>query len=279
MRTKTRIFFFFGAVLITSLGHSEPVCLVNHRIPPPGTPPLICPAISPLGSQCGCPPGYPGMVVLKESIVVGRQQVNSNQLTFSAIGQQAEQIGISCAEQSLSKTGSLDTKANLREFVSCAQGQVVLPEKEQILVDCVAESKGDMGVYQICAANGLAGNVLNPEQKIAAECVAKTRDARAAAICTADELTARELEKCKTNGIGGPNGCFGDNNELVGNNGWTARFINNAISDIHNGPGPNNDVVRILNNVNSDVHNGFGAHNEVFGCAGFVNKSLFHGGC
>jgi len=36
--------------------------------------------------------------------------------------------------------------------------------------------------------------------------------------------TIRELTKCMTDGVGG-DGCFGDSNDLVGKNGWTARTL------------------------------------------------------
>lgn len=55
---------------------------------------------------------------------------------------------------------------------------------------------------------------MNHEAQVAAECVAQSKDPRAAAACTALRLTADELNKCFSDGIGG-RGCFGENNTLV----------------------------------------------------------------
>jgi hypothetical protein len=46
-----------------------------------------------------------------------------------------------------------------------------------------------------------------------------------AAGCAASRLTARELTKCVEHGIGGDDGCFGNNNNLVGRNGFVVRNI------------------------------------------------------
>ncbi len=281
-------------------------------------------------SPCGCSRPDNGTVVSRESIVGARPNFNSSQMNISTIGQQAQQIGIKCAEDLIGRTHSYDINY-VNEFRSCTHNQIVLPASGQILIDCVEEAKGnsrafqtcaisriarvvlnseqqivaeciaisrdaraaatctaakltdrelkkcsaspnvcvgqrviadcaaktltetqgDSNAFQICVANGLAGNILISEQQIAAGCIAKSRDARAAAVCTAVELTVRELNKClSANGIGGPNGCFGDNNEITGANGWTMRSYNNIASDIRNGGvGPNNDVVRTINSA------------------------------
>jgi hypothetical protein len=96
----------------------------------------------------------------------------------------------------------------------------------------------------------------------------------------------RELGKCVTDGIGGPNGCFGDGNDLVGRDGWTARSFNNIVSDIQHGPGPTNDligsngfVLRKAQDISNDIQRGPGPNNDVVGCNGWVNKTIFHGGC
>jgi len=197
--------------------------------------------------------------------------------TFSAMGQQAQQLGIQCAMQS---------QGDLREFVACAQNQVVLPQAGQILVDCAARSGGTTNGLLTCAGGNLLANQLNPEQQIAVQCVVQTGgQPYAAASCTATQLTLRELSKCVTNGVGGPDGCFGDNNDLVGQNGWTVRSFNNVVSDIQHGPGPTNDlvgsngfVVRTFQNIQSDIQNGPGPNNDLVGCNGFVNR-MFGGHC
>ena len=329
MKAVTRIFFIFAATLVASLAYAEPVCLVRPAMLLPGTLPF-CPTINPLGSKCGCSRPDNGMVVSRESIVGARPNVNSSQMNVSTIGQWAQQVGITCAEKIIGRTRSNDMKA-VNEFISCTNGQIVLPASGQMLIDCAAEAQGnskafqtcaanriagsilnsdqqiaaqciaksrdareaatctvtkltdrelqkcsaspnvcfgqrviadcaartltatqgDSNAFQICVANGLAGNILNSEQQIAAGCIAKSRDARAAAVCTAVELTVRELNKClSANGIGGPNGCFGNNNEITGVNGYVMRSYNNIASDIRNGGvGPNNDVVRTINSA------------------------------
>ena len=129
-------------------------------------------------------------------------------------------------------------------------------------------------------------NPVNAEQQIAIQCVVETNgQPYAAASCTASRLTARELQKCVTDGFGGPNGCFGDNNDLVGGNGWTVRSFNNIVSDIQHGPGPTNDLVgsdgfvhRKSQDIQNDIQNGPGPNNDLVGCNGFVSR-MFGGGC
>ena len=55
---------------------------------------------------------------------------------------------------------------------------------------------------------------VNHEGQVAAECVAQNGVTYAAGGCIAGRLTADELNKCFTDGIGG-RGCFGDNNTLI----------------------------------------------------------------
>lgn len=200
--------------------------------------------------------------------------------TFSSTGPQAQQIGIQCAQQS---------QGNLNAFIACARQQVVLPGAQQILVDCAARSGGTTGGFLSCAGTQFVGTQLNlnAEQQIAVECVAQSGgQPYAAASCTATRLTMRELGKCVTDGIGGTNGCFGDNNDLVGRNGWTARSFNNIVSDIQQGPGPTNDLVgrngfllRKAQDIRNDIQRGPDPNNDIVGCNGWVNRTLFHGGC
>jgi hypothetical protein len=71
-------------------------------------------------------------------------------------------------------------------------------------------------------------NQLTPEQQIAVQCVAETGGQPYAAVgCAATQLT-----------VGEDRGCFGNNNDLVGRNGWTARTFSNVVSDIHHAPVP-----------------------------------------
>lgn len=227
-----------------------------------------------IGSQQGC--------IMSQNLLTGAPpspSLDAQQnppLNFSAVGSQAQQIGIQCAQRS---------QGQLNAFVQCASQQVVLPPKQQMMIDCAARSGGNSSNFAVCAGGNIMG--LNPEQQIAVQCVVETQgQPYAAAACTATRLTQRELQKCFTDGIGGQNGCFGDNNDLVGHNGWTARSFQNVVSDIQNGPGPTNDlvgqngfVVRTVDNMRSDIANGPGRNNDIVGCNGWVNKNLFGGGC
>ncbi|MGF9763994.1 hypothetical protein AAII07_53680 [Microvirga sp. 0TCS3.31] len=119
---------------------------------------------------------------------------------------------------------------------------------------------------------------LNPEQQIAVQCVVSTGGTPpAAAGCIASRLTARELTKCLTDGIGG-RGCFGDTNDLVGRDGWLRRNLGQIAggpNSIINNPGQiwggDNSFVRnpsqIWGGDNSFVRNPsqlWGGNNSIF---------------
>jgi hypothetical protein len=162
------------------------------------------------------------------------------------------------------------------DFASCAASRIIGPRlsrEQRIAVQCAAQSQGDYGTFASCAGANLFNLNLNPEQQIAVQCVVQTGgQPYAAAGCMATRLTARELEKCFTDGIGG-SGCFGDNNDLVGRNGWTAR----TMAQIAGGP---NSVIRnpsqIWGGDNSFVRN----PGQIWGGSNsFVrNPSQFWGG-
>lgn len=137
----------------------------------------------------------------------------------------------------------------------------------------MTDNKGD---YQTAAACAVAKD-LNPEQQIALGCAISTGgNPKAFAICTAGRLTARELDKCWQNGIGTDDGCFGPNNELrkgaqvIRDKVCETTGANSAACDAysfwHNNvlsPGPNHEVVTHLNNAISDLREGPGANNEI----------------
>jgi hypothetical protein len=278
IRFNTQAFLFSILFVVTWCGTASAQFLAC-RAPQPPYPDLLCGTSAPYGAACLCqniggggPNAYgPGKVVS-----TNLQFPPSSQM-YSYVGQQAQQIGRQCAAQA---GGSMNV------FVACAQQQVVLPFNQQVLIDCAARSGGSWQGFGICVGNGFLPVQLNEEQQIAAQCVAETNgQPYAAAACTASRLTARELGKC-LNGIGGPNGCFGDNNDLVGGNGWTVRSFNNVVSDIQRGPGPTNDLVgpdgfliRSWQNMRNDIQNGPGPNNEVVGCNGWVNTQILGGHC
>jgi hypothetical protein len=136
-------------------------------------------------------------------------------------------------------------------FALCAGrtmfGDQLSPEANAA-IDCAVQSKGDYMQFGGCAANTFLNSNLNLEQQIAVECVVSSGgQPYVAAGCAASRLTARELTKCIENGVGG-DGCFGDNNDLVGRNGWVVRNVAAL------GGGPNSvihDPGQILGGPNS----------------------------
>ncbi|RVO48173.1 hypothetical protein [Sinorhizobium meliloti] len=143
------------------------------------------------------------------------------------------------------------------DFAVCAGTGILgqnATKEQRIALTCAADSGGDVEQMAVCAgANMLNMKMgLNAEQQIAVQCLVSTGgQPYAAAGCMATRLTARELTKCFTDGIGG-DGCFGDNNDLIGRDGWTARTLRQI------GGGPNSVINRpdqIWGGNNSFVRN------------------------
>ncbi len=130
-----------------------------------------------------------------------------------------EQAVLACASQSSGDTG---------DFASCAASGLLgddLSKEQKIAITCAAQSQGDPPGMATCAGANMIGMQLNPEQQIAVQCVVSTGgQPYAAAGCMASRLTARELTKCFSDGVGG-RGCFGDSNDLVGKDGWLRKTI------------------------------------------------------
>lgn len=129
-------------------------------------------------------------------------------------------------------------------FAACSANALFgdkLSKEQQIAVQCAAQSQGDPTGFATCAGANLFGMQLNAEQQIAIQCVVGTGgNPPAAAGCMASRLTARELSKCLSDGIGGRDGCFGDNNDLVGKNGFVGRTLGQIAgghNSIINNPG------------------------------------------
>ncbi|WP_298623429.1 hypothetical protein [uncultured Zoogloea sp.] len=167
-------------------------------------------------------------------------------------------------------------------FVSCAAPAFLgrsASKEQRVAMQCAAESGGEVDSFAACAGANMLNLQLNPEQQIAVQCVVSTGgQPYAAAGCMATRLTARELLKCAANGIGGKDGCFGDNNDLVGKNGWVARTFGQVAGgpdSVINNPGQiwggDNSFVRnpgqIWGGSNSFVRNPsqiWGGPNSVF---------------
>ncbi len=172
---------------------------------------------------------------------------------------------------------------NAEDFATCAATGILgknATKEQKIALTCAANSGGDIDQMAVCAgANMLNMKLgLNPEQQIAVQCLVSTGgQPYAAAGCMATRLTARELTKCFTDGIGGK-GCFGDTNDLVGKDGWTAQRLKDLAggpNSVINNPdqiwGGNNSFVRNPGQVwggnNSFVRNPgqiWGGDNSVF---------------
>ena len=177
------------------------------------------------------------------------------------------------------------------KFVGCAAPALLgrdASREQRVAMQCAAESGGDAGSFAACAGGNMLNLQLNPEQQIAVQCVVSTGgQPYAAAGCMATRLTARELLKCAANGIGGADGCFGDNNDLVGKNGWVARSfgqIAGGPNSVINNPGQiwggDNSFVRnpsqIWGGDNSFVRNPsqiWGGSNSVFNNPGQLLQS------
>ena len=159
---------------------------------------------------------------------------------------QDQQAVLSCASNS---------DGDQAKFAGCAANKLLgskLSKEQQIAVQCAANSGGDPTGMATCAGANLFNLQLNPEQQIAVQCVVSTGGMPyAAAGCMASRLTARELTKCLTEGVGGK-GCFGDSNDLVGKDGWVAR----TLGQIAGGPGSVfNNPDQLLGGNNSFVRN------------------------
>jgi hypothetical protein len=106
------------------------------------------------------------------------------------------------------------------DFATCAAKNFLgsrLTKEQAVAVECAADSGADFQQYASCAGTRYLKMNLNPEQQIAVECVVTTGgQPYAAGGCMVSRWTARELQKCFQHGFGGSDGCFGDNNDLIG---------------------------------------------------------------
>lgn len=161
----------------------------------------------------------------------------------------------------------------------CMANQQFDPQTQKT-IGCIQQqaSSGQISAWGTVACIGSNQLGMNPEMTIAVQCATTTGgDPMSWAGCTGGQLTQRELTKCLTNGVGGPDGCFGPNNTIVqglnqlnqmvqqqfGPNNDVVRNFNNAVNDINHGPGPNNDLVKAMNTVANDVTHGPGENNDI----------------
>lgn len=167
---------------------------------------------------------------------------------------------------------------NWSSYPLCMAGQNFDP-KMVVAVNCIRAQAESANTSVWGVAGCIAGNSLNlnPELTVAVECAMSSGgEPITFAGCTGGRLTAMELNKCFTHGVGG-SGCFGDNNEIVkglrtigvdlhqimGPNGFAVRNWNNAVNDFQRGPGPNNEINRAIQTINNDLQYGMGKNNDI----------------
>jgi hypothetical protein len=114
---------------------------------------------------------------------------------------------------------------------------------------------------------------LTPEQTIVAQCMVDSGGEPLDFVaCAGGQLTARELNKCLSDGIGGDEGCFGNNNSVL-------VALRNMESDLRRGGlGPNNDLVRAVNTVRNDLINGPGPNNDLVRATNQIGQAFQHVG-
>lgn len=200
----------------------------------------------------------------------------------AAFGFCAAKTGMDDAErQAVDKVAACYKKhgKNTGKYPLCFIGQSFDP-KVATAAQCATKEIGKKGNvsgwgFAICYGGSALG--ANAEAQIAMECAATTgAEPNAFVLCAGGRLTAAELSKCFTHGIGG-SGCFGDNNDIVlalkslgvdlktvlGPEGAIVKAWNTSVNDLNNGPGPNNDLVKAANNFAKDVTVGVGPSNDI----------------
>lgn len=170
-------------------------------------------------------------------------------------------------------------KDNYDEYPMCLAEQE-MNEDAAVVLGCIRKQSesGDVSFYGTAVCYGADQIDLNPEQQIILECgMASGGEPYSFASCAGGRLTSRELDKCMTHGIGGDNGCFGKNNDIIkglkamgidlhehyGPNHFVVKNWNNAVSDIKNGIGETNEINKMLSTAANDIKNGPGKNNDV----------------
>lgn len=147
--------------------------------------------------------------------------------------------------------------ADYSKYPLCLAGEVSDPELQK-LVSCVKQQAqtGQVNFMNTAMCYGADKFNLNTEATIAVQCAATSGGQPYVFVgCAGGQLTAMELNKCLTIGVGGDKGCFGKNNTIV-------RTLNSLGQEISQHFGPNNDIVRNFNNVVQDFTTGPGYNHE-----------------
>jgi len=136
----------FSMMLISAFSLQAKAQYLACRAPQPPYLDLLCGGLGPIGGPCVCPNiGGQGPLAYGPGVIVSNSfQVEPQKTHYAYVGQQAQNLGIQCAQQS-----NLDPRA----FVSCAQNQIVLPHTAQFFVDCAGQSGGTAQGFAICVGN------------------------------------------------------------------------------------------------------------------------------
>lgn len=169
---------------------------------------------------------------------------------------------------------ALRHRGSTDEMLGCATANLV-PDEYRNVTQCGVASSGDPLQFGLCMAN----DNLTPEQEIAASCLIATGGEPFSFVsCAGGRLTAAEMMKCVSGGIGTQSGCFGPNNTIVvtlrnilvdlergglGENNEIRKAIETVTNDLRNGLGENNDIRRTLQNAANDLKHGPGENNEI----------------
>ena len=155
------------------------------------------------------------------------------------------------------------------KYPLCLAGENVDGDLGKV-IKCMEEQSrtGQVSVTGTAVCYGLSSLNLNPETLIILQCAATSGgNPYVFAGCAGGQLVTRELDKCFTNGVGGSNGCFGENNEIVrglaaigrsldlefGPGNDFTRNWNNAVRDITQGPGQNHEAVKAFRDVGNEM--------------------------
>jgi hypothetical protein len=155
------------------------------------------------------------------------------------------------------------------KYALCLAGTNADPELAK-LISCIEQQSrtGEVSFMNTAVCYGVQNLNLNPETQIILECaIASGGEPYTFAGCAGGQLLSRELDKCLTYGVGGQNGCFGKNNDIIkglaaigqaldiefGPNNDLTKTWNNTVNDIKNGPGENHEAVKIIRNVSNEI--------------------------
>lgn len=185
--------------------------------------------------------------------------------------------GLIASQLNPQQLGVLNCAANngigTTQFAGCAAQAMLgshVSTEASAAIDCAVRSGGDYQQFGGCAANKFLQLDLNSEQQIAVQCVMSSGgQPYVAAGCAASRLTALELTKCVQHGIGGEDGCFGNNNDLFGRNGFVVRNI----AALGGGP---NSVIRDPGGVLGGPNSVFNNPRQLLGGPNSFPNQLLH---